>query len=120
MAAAIDLAAALVDTEPIWLIGYSFGAAVSLDVVDPRVHGWVGVAAPLAAMGADRLAATDHRPTLLLVPQHDQLGGPEVIEPLVAGWRSTTVRTIPMADHSLVGRTAVVAAETLAFLTTPS
>ena len=119
VAAAVDLAAALVDTEPIWLVGYSFGAVVSLDVVDPRVHGWVGIAAPLAAMGADRLAATDHRPSHLLVPQHDQFGGPEVVESLVADWRTTTVATIPMADHSLVGRAAVVTAETLSFLTTP-
>lgn len=116
VAAAVDLAAALVDDQPIWLVGYSFGAAVCLDVVDPRVHGWVGIAAPLAMMGADRLAAGDHRPTLLLVPQHDQLGGPDVIEPLVADWRSTTVAVVPMADHSLTGRTAAAATAVLSFL----
>lgn len=118
VAAAIDLAAALVDDTPIWLVGYSFGAIVALDVVDPRVRGWVGIAAPLAAMGADRLAASDHRPTRLLVPAHDQLGGPEVIAPLVETWRSTTLEVIPMADHSLVGRTAVVADAVRTFLAT--
>lgn len=117
VAAAIDLAAALVDDTPIWTVGYSFGAAVALDVIDPRVHGWVGIAAPLAALGADRLAAHDHRPTLLLVPEHDQLGGPEVIAPLVANWRSTTLEVVPMADHSLVGRSAVVTDAVVGFLT---
>lgn len=104
---------------PIWLVGYSFGAMVALDVVDPRVTGWVGVAAPLVAAGAHRAAADDDRPTLLLAPEHDQLGTPDEVGPLVAAWRATTLEIVPMADHSLVGRANVVARAVNSFVTAP-
>ena len=113
--AAIDTVAAL-DATPIWLVGYSFGAMVALEVTDPRVHGWVGIAAPLAAMGAERAAAHDERPILLLAPEHDQLGTPDAIAPLVASWASTTLDVVAMADHSLVGRASVVAQAVTSFV----
>ena len=49
VAAAIDLLSGRCGTAvPMYLTGYSFGAAVALGVLDARVAGWVGVAAPLS------------------------------------------------------------------------
>lgn len=88
------------------LIGYSFGAAVALEVTGPRVLGWVLVAPYLLGAGAG--AALDPRPKLLLVPEHDQWSPPGRAGPLTAGWASTTMATVAGADHFLAGRTAPV------------
>jgi alpha/beta superfamily hydrolase len=100
--AAIDAAAEATD-GPIWVMGYSFGAAVSLDVADPRAAGWVAVAPPLAMVSAVPLAATDHRPVHLLVPLHDQYSPPESVTPIAARWTATELVVIDSADHFLAG-----------------
>lgn len=113
--AAVDVFDTLLADEPIWACGYSFGAIVALNVTDPRLSGWVAVAPPLAA-SPSCLAGPDHRPALVLVPEHDQFSPPDVTEPLVAGWTATELRTIPMGDHFLAGRTAWVAEQVVAWL----
>lgn len=102
VAAAVDALAAVTDS-PIWLAGYSFGAAVALDVTLPRIEGWLAVAPPLAMMPTERLAGTDHRPKHLLVPAHDQFSGPEATAALVAEWRATDLTVVPTADHFFAG-----------------
>lgn len=114
--AGIDLVTTVAPDAPIWLLGYSFGATVTLDVTDPRVAGWVGVAPPLAALPRPCLAGPDHRPKLLLVPEHDQLSPPSATVGLTADWSTTTVETIPMGDHFLAGRTAWVAEHVIGWL----
>lgn len=104
--AAIELLELMDPDVPLWLIGYSFGAVVSLNVVDPRVAGWIAIAPPLNASGR-YLSDTDHRPKRLFVPQHDQYSPPENSAAVTADWRSTSVATIPAADHFLGGRIAV-------------
>jgi alpha/beta superfamily hydrolase len=106
--AAIELLEVIDPDAPIWLVGYSFGAFVSLNVVDPRVAGWVGVAPPLAAMNARCVADTDHRSKLLLVPEHDQYSTPAATADFTASWVSCTQSTVAMADHFLNGRLDVV------------
>ncbi len=108
-AAAVDaVAAAVPDDVPLWLAGYSFGAAVALDVVHPRLEGWLAVAPPLAMAATARLAGPDHRPKHLLVAGHDQFGGPDAIAGATAAWRSTHTRVLATADHFLAGHLAEV------------
>ncbi len=115
--AAIDALDTVCGNEPIWAGGYSFGAMVALNVTDQRLAGWVAVAPPLAALdGAACLAAADHRPTLVVVPEHDQFSPPAATEAIVAGWAATELRTVPMGDHFLAGRTAWVAEQVVAWL----
>ncbi len=95
---------------PRWLVGWSFGADVSLQVTDGDLRGWVLIAPPLAIVdAADRGAATDPRPKLLLVPEHDQYRDPSAATAEVAAWAATTVEVVPGTDHFLAGRFALVA-----------
>jgi alpha/beta superfamily hydrolase len=116
VAAAIELLAMCTDA-PVWLVGYSFGAAVALDVVHPRTHGWVAIAPPLAMMPGARLAADDHRPTHVVLAGHDQFGPAADVMPVVEQWRNTTVRVLPSADHFLAGHLAAVAADVVDHVT---
>lgn len=109
VAAAVDALQPFAADVPLWLVGYSFGAIVSLNVTDPRVHGWIAVAPPLAASGSRCLAATDHRPKHLLVPEHDQFTNPATATSLTEGWTHTSVEAVPMADHVLAGRIGAIA-----------
>lgn len=108
--AAIDMLDFVDADAPVWLVGYSFGALVALNVVDPRVAGWVAIAPPLAAFPGRVLADTDHRPKLLLVPQHDQYTPPEAVAPIIESWQATEMRTVESCDHFLVGRVQPIAA----------
>jgi len=108
-AAAVDVLAAATDA-PLWLAGYSFGAAVALDVAHPRIDGWLAVAPPLAVMPGPRIAGSDHRPKHLLVPGHDQFSPPDATAEAVAAWRNTDTTVPPSADHFLAGHLAQVVA----------
>jgi len=118
--AALELVESVDPDAAIWLVGYSFGSIVALNVVDPRVAGWIAIAPPLAAIRSRCLADTDHRPKLLFSPAHDQFSPPAVTAPIVATWTNAELRTIDMADHFLGGRTGWVAAEVVAHLTAKS
>jgi alpha/beta superfamily hydrolase len=109
--AALDALEEAVPGAPCALAGWSFGADVSLSVVDPRLHGWIAIAPPLrivdpATMGA----AQDARPKLLVVPEHDQYDPPDRARPITESWRATTFEVVNGADHFLVGRTDRVVA----------
>ncbi|MEZ5251239.1 MAG: hypothetical protein R2713_19065 [Ilumatobacteraceae bacterium] len=101
-AAALAALGALTDA-PIWLAGYSFGAAVALDTATPDLRGWLAVAPPLAAMPGLRRAAADDRPTHLLVAGHDQFSPPAPTAEATAGWLATTTSVLASADHFLAG-----------------
>ena len=116
--AAVDRLAAAVPDVPIALIGYSFGAGIALGSSDRRIDAIVAVAPPLAMM-ADLPAPGP--PTLVLTPAHDQISPPAGNQAIVERWRRDGVSTvehdvIEMADHSLVGSTAVVAERSVAWL----
>jgi alpha/beta superfamily hydrolase len=115
--AAIDAVAPLAGDGPVLLAGYSFGALVALTVADPRLDGWLAVAPPLAtAEPGTVLAGTDHRPKLVLAPEHDQYTSPLAMTEATAAWTATTIEPVPMADHFLAGATSAVAARAVAFL----
>ncbi len=94
---------------PSFVAGYSFGAVVASTVVDPRVAGWALVA-PAGASGLAPIA-TDPRPKLVLLPEHDQFGRPDL-----DGWEATSVEPVPSADHFLAGSTRAVADRVVAWL----
>ncbi|MDZ7677180.1 MAG: alpha/beta hydrolase [Acidimicrobiales bacterium] len=104
--AALGTAAALAPGTPLWSIGYSFGGDVALSSDHPDLTGWVAIAAPLSVIADDPAAATDDRPTTLVVPAHDQFRPPAAARDASAGWGATTVVEIDMADHFLTGRLA--------------
>ncbi|HET9077331.1 MAG TPA: hypothetical protein VFN68_10385 [Acidimicrobiales bacterium] len=97
---AIDAAAGAVPGAPLALIGYSFGAGVAAGIADDRVAAWF-LLAPQADGLARSALGTDPRPKAIVVPELDQFTPPESIAPLVVGWPSTTLRTVPGMDHFL-------------------
>lgn len=122
---AADLTAALGAMDGLWpyrplvLCGWSFGADVSLSLTDPRIDGWVAIAPPLRVLPVEELASAagaDPRPTLLLVPEHDQFRPPDAARAVTEGWTDTTIEVIDGADHFLVGRTEKVARLVAAFV----
>lgn len=113
--AAIDALTGLASGLPLAVVGWSFGADVSLAVTDDRIAGWCAIAPPLRNHVADMAAATDPRPKLLCVPERDQFRSPASAREVVSGWVNTSVEVVPGADHFLAGRTDWVADRTLAF-----
>jgi alpha/beta superfamily hydrolase len=115
--AAIDTLAATVAGVPLVVAAWSFGADVSLKVVDSRLAGWVAIAPPLAIVDpAVMEASSDPRPKLLVVPEHDQFNPPDRAREVTAGWTATEIHVVNGADHFLVGRTDKVAALTREFV----
>ena len=116
--AAIDEIAGRCPDRPVWLVGYSFGAGVVQQVLDPRVAGWVLIAFPVEMFGAgDSPAGMDPRPTHLVIPEHDQFSSPEQSEAATAGWQSTTAEVIGGCDHFLAGRVQLVTERVVAAIT---
>ena len=102
--AAVDVLHPITEGLPLVLSGWSFGADTSLAVVDERLTAWFAVAPPLRRDG-DYPAATDPRPKLVAIPEHDQFRSPSSAKPILSSWTNTDVKVIKGADHFLVGRT---------------
>ena len=111
--AGLDVLAEHVPDVPLFVVGYSFGAAVGLGVDHPAVTARVAIAPPLAVV--DVTPATP-LPTLVLVPAFDQFSPPAAVEPIVADWPDTTVEVIAGADHFLLARAAAAADRATAWL----
>lgn len=90
---------------PLSLVGWSFGADVSLAVIDPAIDHWLCIAPPLSVIEPAQMAAgTDRRAIHLVVPEHDQFCDPETAAGRTATWQNTTITTVPGADHFLNGK----------------
>lgn len=89
------------------LAGYSFGAGVAAGVADERVTGWF-LLAPQAESLTGSALGRDPRPKLIVVPELDQFGPPEVLRPILDGWPETTVSVAPGTDHFLGDVAAIV------------
>lgn len=114
--AALEVAATQAGDGLLVMAGYSFGSMVALDVDDPRISGWLAVAPPLGMMKGTPSSAGDVRPKCLVVPEHDQYSAPDATRAGSASWTSTEVQVVPMADHFLAGRTALVGELAAAFV----
>jgi alpha/beta superfamily hydrolase len=113
VAAAVDFLAPF--NDDIWLIGYSFGSIVAMNVVEPRVSGWIAIAPPLTE-GTSVLAGRDPRPKVLLVPGHDQFCPPTPARERSREWPDTTVVEVDGTDHFLQGRLSSVVENAVGFL----
>jgi len=113
--AAMDVLHPITEGLPLVLMGWSFGADTCLDVDDERAGAWFAVAPPLRRKG-DYAAATDSRPKLVAVPEHDQFRSPDAARPILSAWTNTTMEVVKGADHFLVGRTDKAVELFLSFL----
>ena len=90
---------------PLILTGWSFGADMALSVRDERVTAWMAIAPPFASLhDADGLAS-DPRPKLLALAQHDEYRDPAEITKIVEPWANTEVHVVGGASHFFMGRT---------------
>jgi len=95
---------------PLVLAGWSFGADVSLSILDDRLRGWFLIASPLRILPeAAFVASQDPRPKVFAIPENDEFRKPDSLRDYTSGWRNVTVHTIPGAGHYLVGKTGKVA-----------
>jgi alpha/beta superfamily hydrolase len=102
---------------PVALTGYSFGAAISTQVLSPAVLGWALVAPPLTMLTVDAgPCGADARPKLVLVPEHDQFCPPPEAKAATTEWDATTLESIAGADHFLAGMSERVAARVVDYL----
>lgn len=98
-----ELAAdALAETgvDRLLLVGYSWGAGVTMRADPPGLVARVLVAPPVTMLPDAPPAGV---PTLVLVPAHDQFGPPDAVAGHVAGWPDTRVEVVEGADHFLAG-----------------
>jgi len=90
---------------PLFVAGYSFGAAVALNTADGRIAAQVAVAPPLTMMDVD----PPRCPVLVLMPRHDQFTDLLDASRVTTTWPATELRVLESSDHFLTGRTAHVA-----------
>lgn len=92
--------------ERVVLVGYSWGSAVASMVTVDGLIARVLVAPPVAMM---ELGSDDGLPGLVLVPAHDDFGGPDAVDHALAGRDGLVIETVDGADHFLIGATDQVA-----------
>lgn len=110
--AAVDSLRDRVGNVPMHLVGYSFGAMVTLGTRHEAVASRVMIAPPFPADPALSAAGPHTGPAFVIVPEHDQFCPPDEARPIVDAWptgKRARFATVDMADHFLAGRTTVVA-----------
>ncbi len=116
--AAFSHATNLAASTPVFSVGYSFGADVSLSADSSSLAGWVGIASPLALLAPSEMKAnSDSRPTLLLVPKNDQYRSFAEAQEISSDWTATTVQELATGDHFLFGETQQVTELVSSFVT---
>ena len=116
IAATIDAVKRAAPGCPIVMIGWSFGADLSLTSVDPALAGWFLIAPPLRSAPVEDMGAiADPRPKVLAIPAHDQFNPPKIAEDTAASWTNATVEVIEGIDHFLTGKVDEIAERAVAF-----
>ena len=108
------------ETNGIFLVGYSFGAMVGLQVAaeDNRITGWVGISPPVAMYDFSYLKESS-KPKLLLFGDSDFACPKEGIEKLFNSLlEPKSMSIIPGADHFFWGKEETIAEHVLNFLNT--
>ncbi len=103
-----------VAADHLYLVGYSWGAAVSARAKPEGLVARVLVAPPVKML---ELPLDGGVPTLVLVPAHDQFGPPDAVAELIADRPSITMEIIEGCDHFLAGAVARIATRTVEWLT---
>jgi alpha/beta superfamily hydrolase len=104
--AAVEALSARIDaTTPLVLVGWSFGADVSLATNDSRIVGWLAIAPPLQYNANPDVVGLDPRPKHFVLGERDQFSTPEDVRAATAEWNATTVEVVGGADHFFMGRT---------------
>lgn len=103
-----------IGVERLVLVGYSWGSVVSATAAPADLLARVLVAPPVSMI--DLPAPTDGTPALVLVPAHDQYGGPDAVRVAMAAWPHTTIEDIDGCDHFLAGAISRVAARVVTWL----
>ncbi|MFM8794939.1 MAG: alpha/beta hydrolase [Acidimicrobiales bacterium] len=99
LAAACDFVGLVEESLPVVMSGYSFGAAVGLNVSYPSVTGWLAVAPPVSMLEPAPVAAHDHRPKHILLPRHDQFSTVDAMQACTRTWNNTSLTVIEGVDH---------------------
>jgi len=99
------LAGRLATGTPLILTGWSFGADMALSVRHGRVAAWMAIAPPLASVHDLDGIASDPRPKLLALAQHDEYRDPAEVTSLAERWANTEVHVVGGASHFFMGRT---------------
>ncbi len=112
-----DIVAAVAAANRAWpnarlvLLGYSFGADVSLAApVEPDARVLIAPPLQIGELGAPSC------PTLLLVPELDQFSGPDHAREATAGWPDVKLEVLSGADHFLTGAVPRIVEETVGWL----
>jgi alpha/beta superfamily hydrolase len=101
---------------PMLLAGWSFGADLALATVVERIAGWFVVAPPLRFASDFSAVASDPRPKLLALAEHDEFREPASVIDATGAWRNTEIDVVPGASHFFVGRTDRVVELSLAMV----
>ena len=116
---AIDFQTQAGDLEELYLVGYSFGTLVGLQVAvtDERIRKWAGIAPPVGFYDLSFLEGCS-RPKLLVAGDNDPFCPPDSLEKLFTRLSDPkSLSIIPEADHFFFGNTEDrVAQEVKAFL----
>jgi uncharacterized protein len=90
---------------PLLLAGWSFGADMALSVHAERVDAWLAIAPPLRYVHDLDGLATDPRPKLLALAQHDEVRDPAELTAIAEHWAGTEIHVVGGASHFFMGRT---------------
>ncbi|HUF82992.1 MAG TPA: alpha/beta hydrolase [Acidimicrobiia bacterium] len=90
---------------PLLVAGWSFGADMALSVRAERVDAWLAIAPPLRFVHDIDGLATDPRPKVLALAQHDEVRDPAEVTAIAEHWASTEVHVVGGASHFFMGRT---------------
>jgi len=116
LAAACELVDLLEPDNPIIMAGYSFGAVVGLNVSHPYICGWLSFAPPTTMMASTPLAAHNHHPKVLLLPEHDQFTSEQQLRDMTSTWNNTQIEMLQSVDHSIAVGAKMAATNALSAL----
>ena len=113
-AAVLEEVATGLEAERVYLVGYSWGSVVSALAKPDGLAARVLVAPPVSMQFPD---AGDGTRTLVLVPEHDQYGGPDAVRAALGEWENTTIEVVDGADHFVMGAVDQIATRVVEWLT---
>ena len=114
LAAACELADMVEPDCPVVMAGYSFGAMVALNTTHPDIAVWLAVAPPLIMMHTDPLAAGNHRPKVVVAPEHDQFADLDELLERTSSWTNTRVDVARGIDHFFMADSGRICHDALA------